>query len=476
MEAMGMIIGRENELKTLNNIFKKNKFECLIMYGRRRVGKTTLINEFVKNKKNIFYAALSSNSYDNLKALSLELKKYLKQSDKSIYSDYEAILDTIYEISKKERVVFVIDEFPYLAESEKKFTSLLQHYIDKKFREIKLFIILCGSSMSFMEKKVLSEKSPLFGRRTAQIKIEPLDYKKTALFNKKISFENNALVYGITGGLPHYINELNVKNDIKNALLENFLNSSSYLFGEPENILMQELREPNNYNAIINQIANGATKLSEISNKARIDMPQCSKYINILIKLDILKKNYPIIGDSKKKSFYKLKDFLFRFWYYFVQPNMTLINSGRIKNAYNEVISSYISNYMGEIFEEICKQYLLYYDKKMPINILDIGEWWGYDKKNNKEIQIDIVATSPKKNNSNDISIIVGSCKWTNEKVGIAELNLLKEYTSVMLQTYKNSTDINVYYYLFSKSGFKSSILEYKENNVKLINLKDLYN
>ena len=470
-----MIIGRENELSTLNNIYKKNKFECVIMYGRRRVGKTTIINEFVKNKKNIFYAALSSNSNDNLKALSIELRKYLHQSDKSIYADYEAIFDTIYEISKKERIIFVIDEFPYLAEAEKKITSLLQHYIDKKFKNTKLFIILCGSSMSFMEKKVLSEKSPLFGRRTAQIKIEPLDYKKTSLFNKKISLENNALVYGITGGVPHYINELNVKNGIKSAILENILSSSSYLFGEPENILRQELREPNNYNAIITQIANGATKLSEISDKARIDMPQCSKYINILIKLDILKKNHPIIGISKKKSFYKLKDFLFRFWYYFVQPNMTLINSRKVDKAYNEVIASYISNYMGEIFEEMCKQYLLYYDKTLPIDILDIGEWWGHDKINNKEIQIDIVATSPKNNNSQDVSMIVGSCKWTNEKVGISELNLLKEYTSVMLQTLKNSKDIKVYYYLFSKSGFKGGFSDYKEKNVRLVSLKDLY-
>ena len=470
-----MIIGRESELNTLDKIYKKNKFECVIMYGRRRVGKTTIINEFVKNKKNIFYAALSSNSNDNLKALSLELKKYLKQSDKSVYADYEAIFDTLYEVSKNDRLIFVIDEFPFLAESESKITSLLQHYIDKKFKNTKLFIILCGSSMSFMEKKVLSEKSPLFGRRTAQIKIEPLDYKKTYLFNKKISLENNALVYGITGGVPHYINELDVKNDIKSAILDNFLNRSSYLFGEPENILRQELREPNNYNAIITQIANGATKLSEISDKARIDMPQCSKYINTLIKLDILKKNHPLISYSKKKSFYKLKDFLFRFWYYFVQPNMTLINTGRIKNAYNEVVASYISNYMGEIFEEMCKQYLLNYDKKLPINILDIGEWWGYDKKNNREIQIDIVATTPKKNNSKDNSIIVGSCKWTNEKVGMSELNLLKEYTSIMLQTYKNSKDTVVYYYLFSKSGFKSSISNYHEKNVRLVSLGDLY-
>ena len=469
-----MLIGRENEINTLNRIYKKNKFECVILYGRRRVGKTTIISDFVKNKDNIFYAALSSNSNDNLKSLSMEVKHYLKQNDKAIYADYEAILDTIYEISKNKRLVFVIDEFPYLAESEKKMTSLLQHYIDKKFKHTKLFIILCGSSMSFMENKVLSEKSPLFGRRTAQLKVEPLDYLKTSLFNKKLSNENNAIIYGITGGVPHYINELCVKNDLKAALLDNFLNSSSYLFSEPENILRQELREPNNYNSIIYQIANGATKLSEISDKSRIEMPQCSKYINILTRLDIVKKNYPVLGNSKKKSFYKLKDFLFRFWYYFVQPNMTIINSNRIMNAFNDVVSTYISNYMGEVFEEMCRQYLLYYDNKISFNILDIGEWWGYDKKNGKEIQIDIVATSSKANNSNLNKLIVGSCKWTNEKIGISELSTLKEYTSVMLESCKISANTIVYYYLFSKNGFKNSILNTNEN-VKLVCLKDLY-
>lgn len=469
-----MLIGRENELNTLNRIYKRNKFECIVMYGRRRVGKTTIINEFVKNKECIFYAALESNSFDNLKSLSYELKSYLKQSDKSIYTDFEAVFDTIYELSKKKRIVFVIDEFPYLAESEHKITSLLQHYIDKKFKNTKLFLILCGSSMSFMEQKVLGEKSPLFGRRTAQLKIEPLDYKKTSIFNKKLSFENNALVYGITGGVPHYINELDVKNNIKDSLLENFLNSSSYLYAEPENILRQELREPYNYNAVISQIANGSTKLSEISDKARIDMPQCSKYINILTKLDIIKKNHSIIGTSKKKSYYRLKDYMFRFWYYFVQPNMTLINSGRMRNAYNEVVESYITNYMGEIFEEICRQYLLFYDKLVPINILDIGEWWGFDAKKNKEIQIDIVATSPKINNSKDTKIIVGSCKWTNEKVGVSEFNVLKDYTKVMLESNKMNDNTKVYYYLFSKAGFKESILNIKDN-LRTLSLKDLY-
>ena len=469
-----MFVGREKELKALNDIYKKNKFECVIMYGRRRVGKTTIINEFVKNKENVYYAALSSNSYDNLRALSFEVKRYLKSIDKSVFQDYEFIFDTVYEIAKRKRLILVIDEFPYLAESEKKITSLLQHYIDKKFKNSKLFLILCGSSMSFMEDNVLSKKSPLFGRMTAQLKIEPLDYKKTSLFNKSLSYEDNSILYGATGGVPHYINELNVKHSLKSGLLDNFFDSSSYLFNEPENILRQELRDLNNYNAIISQIASGATKLSEISDKSRIDMPQCSKYINILMRLNIVKKDTPIIGLSKNKSFYKLSDSLFRFWHYFVKPNMTLINTGKIKNVYNEVISSYISNYMGQIFEEMCKQYLLFYDKKIPITIQNIGEWWGNDEKNKREIQIDIVATSPKMNNTKNIKLIVGSCKWTSDKVGISEFNVLKEYANVMIESSFKNDKVQVYYYLFSKNGFKNDLFDLK-NKVRLVSLKDLY-
>ena len=227
-----MFLCRENELRKMNKRYASGNLECLIIYGRRRVGKTALIKEFVKDKPTIFFPALKSNSRENLSALSKAIYSYLHPDtiDAPVYASFDAAFAEITRIAKNERIVFVIDELPYLAKADTAITSMLQHLLDHEWSGTKLYLILCGSSMSFMEKQVLSEKSPLFGRRTAQFKIEPLTYLDAAKFHPELSPEENALIYGITGGVPHYINKLDVHDNIKDALLENFFDTSAYLF------------------------------------------------------------------------------------------------------------------------------------------------------------------------------------------------------------------------------------------------------
>ena len=274
-----MFLCRENELRKMNKRYASGNLECLIIYGRRRVGKTALIKEFVKDKPTIFFPALKSNSRENLSALSKAIYSYLHPDtiDAPVYASFDAAFAEITRIAKNERIVFVIDELPYLAKADTAITSMLQHLLDHEWSGTKLYLILCGSSMSFMEKQVLSEKSPLFGRRTAQFKIEPLTYLDAAKFHPELSPEENALIYGITGGVPHYINKLDVHDNIKDALLENFFDTSAYLFEEPENLLKQELREPAIYNAVITAIADGATKLSQISDKTGSETAVCTR-------------------------------------------------------------------------------------------------------------------------------------------------------------------------------------------------------
>ena len=191
-------------------------------------------------------------------------------------------------------MVFVIDEFPYLAKAAESISSRLQHMIDHKWQHTKLYMILCGSSMSFMEDQVLGYESPLYGRRIAQFKIEPLSYREVEAFYPGLSKQEQALVYGITGGIPLYINKLGVHNGIKEALLENLFDTSSYLFEEPQNLLKQELREPAVYNTIITTIASGASRLNEIATKAGMENAVCSKYTKVLLELGIIKKETPM--------------------------------------------------------------------------------------------------------------------------------------------------------------------------------------
>jgi hypothetical protein len=319
--------------------------------------------------------------------------------------------------------------------------------------------------MSFMESQVLGKESPLYGRRTAQFKIAPLDYKETAVFHPNLSDEDNSLIYGITGGVPHYINKLDVRDRVDEALLDNLFDRSSYLYEEPANLLKQELREPAIYNAIIKAIAEGASRLNDITMKVGEDNSVVSKYLKTLIDLGIVKKETPISEKPGKKTIYLLADNFFRFWYRFVPVNMSAIDSGRIVKAYPHAVKQYLSDYMGLIFEKMCQDYLLYYADKLPIELNEIGQWWGTDSKKKKQIQIDIVGTPVEGK-----EYIIGSCKYRNEKIGVDELELIRDYASVFG---KGNT---YHYYIFSKGGFTDGLLQARERGeVQLITLEDLY-
>ena len=365
---------REEELRKLNKRYHAGDFECIIIYGRRRVGKTTLINEFCKDKPTIFFSALNTTEIENLESLSKSIMNY-ERPDMDVtpeFKTYDAALDELTALATHERIVFVIDEYPYLAKAKPSISAMLQHIIDHKWNNSKMFLILCGSSMSFMENQVLGQESPLYGRRTGQFKIAPLDYKESAVFHPDLSNEDNALIYGITGGVPHYINKLGVKESVDEALLDNFFDRSSYLYEEPANLLKQELREPAIYNAIITAIAQGASRINDIALKTGQENSVVSKYLGTLIDLGIVKKETPVTEKIGKKTIYELADNFFRFWYRFVPANMSAIDSGRIQKSYANSIKKNLPDYMGLTFEHMCRDYLLYYEKDLPIELIRI--------------------------------------------------------------------------------------------------------
>lgn len=456
----------------MNQRYHNMTWECIIIYGRRRVGKTALINEFCRGKKTIFFSALNASSRENLNSLSKAIHTCEHPDSFSVpeYPTWDSALEEISRLGQNERIVFVIDEYPYLAKAEESISSRLQHIIDHKWQGSKLFLILCGSSMSFMQNQVLGYESPLYGRRTAQFKIEPLTYRETAIFNPSLPAEENAYIYGITGGIPHYINKLNVKVSLDDALLENLFDTSGYLFEEPENLLKQELREPGTYNSIITSIAEGATKLNEIANKAGLESGLCSKYIKVLIDLGILKKEMPITENSGKKSIYMIEDNFFRFWYRFIPRNISSISSERFPRSYDRIVKSQMHDYMGLVFEKMCKEYLLNYAEDLPFDLADVGQWWGTDSLRKQQIQIDIVGIPVKEPNSRTTEYLIGSCKFKNEPVDIDELELIQHYASIFGKGQK------YYFILFSLSGFTERLENISQNqDVQLISLKDMY-
>ena len=460
-----MFIGREKELKVLNNLYTSDKFEFAVIYGRRRVGKTALINEFIGDKKSIYFMGVESNSKQNLENFSKSIIEYSSGivADTSFRSFQDA-LEYVFELSKNERLILVIDEYPYVARSSKSLASTLQMLIDKYKDISKMMLILCGSSMSYMEDNVLAYKAPLYGRRTAQMKILPFDFEETCRYFKNFSAEDKALIYGIVGGTPQYLLQINDKLSVEDNIKNTYLNPTSFLFEEPTNLLKQEVREPAIYTAIITAIATGASRMSEISTKVGEDTNVCTSYIKNLMNLGIVQKENPYGEKNSRKSIYYIEDNMFRFWYRFVLENNSIIVRGAADRVYKR-IEPYLSNYMGKVFEDICAQYLwkLLLEEKCPVEFNSLGRWWGNDPVEKKQTEIDIMGEQDRD------TALFGECKWTNEKIDLGVLETLVKRSKLFSYT-------NVHYYLFSKSGFTKGCIDKAEEmgNVSLISYSEI--
>lgn len=460
-----MFIGRNSELQQLNTLYKQDKFQCVIIWGRRRVGKTTLINEFCKDKTAIYFTGIESTAKDNLENFSKSIAAINGSSDNApVFKDFRSALININGLAQKKKIVLIIDEYPYLARSYKPISSVLQELIDNTLKaNPNLFIILCGSSMSFMEKQVLGYQSPLYGRRTAQFHIKPFNFYEVASYYKNFSPEDIAAVYGITGGIPLYMSFINDKLSLKENIINNFLTPSGYMYEEPNNLLNQELREPAIYNAIIRAVATGSSKISEIASKVGIDNAKASNYIDKLIELGIIEKETPAgAPKSSRKTIYGIKDGMFRFWYKFIPQNNVLIQRGKAETAWQNIEPQF-SDYMGKVFEDICADYLWENYESLPVSYQQIGRWWGANPKLKREEEIDIVAYA-------DNKAILCECKWRNEK---ADKNVLE----TLLERRKLLTHFDeCYYYIFSKACFTKSCIELAQadNKIRLISFKEM--
>lgn len=439
-----MFAGRKKELKKLESMYQEENFQFAVIYGRRRVGKTTLIAQFIRDKPAISYIAVEGTMKDNLTGLSRAVMREKESS--AVYSDFEALFKDIDKRCKSERIIFAIDEYPYLAASFPAISSMLQKHIDTCWKDSGLFLILCGSSMSFMENQVLGYKSPLYGRRTAQFKIRPFTFFESREMLSGFLPEEQALLYGVTGGVPEYLSRIKAGLSVDENLMSLFFDDNGMLFEEPVNLLKQEMREPASYHSVISAIAGGASKLNEIAGKTGLESSACSNFMTSLIQIGIVEKERPVTEkEGSRKTIYHLRDSMFLFWYRFVRPNTTAIVMGTGKNIYENRVKPLISDYMGNIFEEICRQYLYQPDiyQSLPFLFGRLGRWWGTNPEKKQEEEIDIVALG-------ENQMLFGECKWKNKKVDRKTMKTLLKRGEMFSCPEK-------YYYIFSKSGFEEN-------------------
>lgn len=454
----------------MNEHYLSSKAEFIVLYGRRRVGKTELLTEFCKDKPNLFFACTETTDKQQfLKFSECVLSYGNSRSLIKAFADWEDIFSRLPDLAGNSRLVVVIDEFPYMCKGNTSIPSILQSLWDHKLKHSNLMIVISGSSMSFMEDEILSSKNPLYGRMTGNYKLEPMPFEDAIKFFPHYSTEEKIIAYSILGGIPHYLIQFDPNISLRENVVKNILSKGAVLFNEVEYILHQEFREPAVYNTIAEAIAYGSSRFNEISERSQLESSKLYPYLKAMIEIGLITHEFSVTETSKNmtkrtQGEYKLTDSFFAFWYSFCYPYLSELVQGEAQTVYEEIIQPNLHRISAAPFENICIYYLRHLRKigQVPFRFLKIGRFWGKvthkaegKKPYTTSEEIDIYATD-----STQTKYILGECKFTNEPFDMSQLKKLQA---------KLSLQGEVWYYLFSLSGFTDSVKEYAANNTNTI-------
>ena len=448
-----MFVGRERELEALWSRYDSASFEFVGIYGRRRVGKTALISQFVRDLPCGYCTAVEDDASANLRLLSQAIYSLVNpDADEDLapqYASFEDALRAAFAFAKTRRCVLVIDEFPYLAKSYPAFPSILQAAIDRNNDESGLYLILCGSSLSFMKEQLLNRNSPLYGRRTAQIELRPFDFFGALRFFTSMSPVEVANIYGMVGGVPLYLRQFDESRTLSQNVEKLFLDPSSMLYEEPNNLLKQEVSKAAPYNAVLSSIAGGASQHNEIATKAGIESGGLDYYLKELSRVGLVVREEPVTGDGRRRAVWQVCDHLFRFWYRFVRPRQTVIERGMGQTVSKRIMGA-LPEHMGPVFESICRDWLWQElaAGSLGFELTDVGRWWGNDPATRSQAEIDIVALDE------GSTVLVGECKWQTSPVGADQLMKLDQRARLV------GGNATTRRWLFSREGFTSGCRE----------------
>jgi len=460
---MEKFIDRKQEMETLVDEYNRDGSSLVVMYGRRRVGKTTLISEFIRDKNALFFLASQESELQNRNLFKEKAAEFIDSDllHNSTVSDWDTIFKAIIETKFETKPIIVIDEFQYIGKSNRAFPSIMQRIWDGILKDKSVMLIFCGSLITMMEEQTLKYSSPLYGRRTAQIRLKQIPFSYYENFFPTKDYKDLVEMYSVTGGVPKYIESFKEEKDIYTAIKKYVLNPSSYLYDEPHFLLQQEVTEIGSYFSLIKTIAFGNSKLSAIASALELPQTRLTKYLKTLIDLDILEREVPITEenpDKSKKGLYKIKDNFIKFWFAFIYPNLSFLESGNTQIVLDKIQKGFISGQVSFVYEDVCRQKMwqMNADGMWPFTFSKIGRYWD----NNSEI--DIAAIDPDGKN-----LILGECKYWREPVGI---NILLDLEDKARKVTWNKSNRKTWYVLFSASGFTSELiyLAKKRNDIIL--------
>ena len=460
-------IGRKNELHTLNTEYNRNS-SFVVIYGRRRVGKTTLIKEFLKNKTAFYYLATEELESQSMKRLANVIARTTKNTllQKIEFTDWLDLFQLIADYKPEEKKVLVIDEFPYLVRTNSAFPSILQNAWDEFLKDSNVMLILSGSLIGMMQKHVLSYDSPLYGRRTAQMRLTPLPF--TSIYEtQNLPFEQAVEQFALTGGVPKYLEFFEDGRPLEEQLKDAVFSKNGFLYEEPNFLLKSEFLTAVNYFSIIKTIADGNHKLGKIASALGQESSSLTPYLSTLSDLGFIEKRTPITEKNPEKSrkgLYFIADNFLRFWFCYVYPYKGELELDNMQIVLDEIHKDFKEKFVAFAYEDICKDIFAKLCSNNAISFVPsrIGSYWLNDYDGDTEIDVMSVDHQNKQ-------VFAGECKYHTKPVDAPVYFALKEKVDNAAEIRKSFPKYNVIYGLFSKSGFTKRMLDIAKENPNIL-------
>ncbi|MCP4399057.1 MAG: ATP-binding protein [bacterium] len=446
-------VNREHELSLLTDIYHRDESQMLILYGRRRIGKTALIDHWLNAhipQNAIYWVAHKSSSDMLLEKFSRVVQPCLPNINVNFrFADWESAIQQVFEVAKQQKVVLAIDEFPYLLESVPGFSSILQAIWDQQAGTSQLMLILSGSHYHMMFKEFLSGKGPLYGRSTADLLLEEIEPSSMRHFLPRYSSEQIVETYSLIGGVPKY---LEMWDDRKPVLhnVEHIILSPVTIFRQEAIFLIQdEIPEPRTYLAILEAIGRGMKSPSALAKQTGIAINHIGKYVHTLLELGFIRRVISLDApnySNTRLSRYEIKDSYLKFYFHYIYPHLEFLEQRRIPRLL-DLIQAQHASFVGKTgFEELARRHLIQLGDAHQLSFVPdyVGRVW------NKQAEIDVVATS-----KTTRTILLGECKWSKSPVNEVVLDRLVQRATLLPRI----RDYKIHYALFSKSGFTTALM-----------------
>jgi len=464
-------LNRSDELAALRDVWEAEQAQYFVLWGRRRVGKTELLNHFVADKRAFYFEATDTTEVSQLRAFSEELARASANPLLAAQpvTSWEAALTAIEQFaSTGERSVVVLDEFQFLVARRTGLETRLNTWWRTRGRDLPLVLVIAGSEVSFFRQEVLGGK--MYGRRTGQLALSPFDYASAALFTPNYSAEDKVRSYAVCGGMPYYLDVWDDSRTVEENILRNILYREGLLHEEAELLLRQELAEPRQYFSVLEAIARGRTRNNEIVQQTGLDKAQVYQHLQILESLQLVERRRPVTASATSlKTSYAILDGYLSFYFAFVQPYLSrLRNRAGAERHLGQTVMPGLDEFVSKpAWESICQDYL----RRNEPEATAVGSWWGN------------VQVRPRKNEQREVDgvaidldgrvIATASCKWTNAALGYDEERLLTE-----VEGFIPGAENVARHYFFARSGFTGSLLDLARddpNRVRLVTPEDLY-